>query len=204
MNRLKKLLLELGGGAEFESAWKAAGYGARGEAEHALRDLAATLDEETPSGEAARAAIKAAAVSEGGLGLIVYTDGASRGNPGPASIAVVVQLETGEELTSVSKCIGKATNNVAEYRAVIEGLRLARDLGAAKVEMRIDSELIVKQLNGEYRIKNRALQILAETVVTEAGGFSVCTYVHIPREENKEADRLANIALDRAVGKQKM
>jgi ribonuclease HI len=204
MKRLKRLLLELAGGTGFESAWNAAGYEARSEAEQALRDLAATLAEETPSDESARAAIKAASVSEGGLGLIVYADGASRGNPGPASIAAVAQLETGEELTSVSKCIGKATNNVAEYRAVIEGLRLARDLGAAKVEMRIDSELIVKQLNGEYRIKNTTLQILAETAVTEAGGFSVCTYVHISREENKEADRLANIALDRAAGKQKM
>ena len=203
MNRLKKLLLELVDGTGFESAWNAAGYGTRIEAEQALRDLTATLAEETPSDEAARAAIKAATVSEGGLGLIVYVDGASRGNPGPASIAAVAQLETGEELTSVSKYIGKATNNVAEYRAVIEGLRLARDLGAAKVEMRIDSELVVKQLNGEYRVKNTALQILAETAVTEAGGFSVCTYVHIPREENKEADRLANSALDRSAGKQK-
>jgi ribonuclease HI len=203
MNRLKELLLELAGGTGFESAWSAAGYRTRDEAERALRDLAATLAEETRSVKAARGTIKASAVSEGELGLVIYVDGASRGNPGPASIAAVAQLETGEKLTSVSKLIGKATNNVAEYRAVIEGLRLARDLGAAKVEMRLDSELVVKQLNGEYRIKNTELQILAETAATEAGGFSVCTYVHIPREGNKEADRLANIALDRAGGKQK-
>ena len=197
MNRLRKLLLELAGGKGFESAWKAAGYAARDEAERALRDLAATLVEKTPSN-------MAAAVSEGELSLVVYADGASRGNPGPASIGAVAQLETGEELTSVSKYIGKATNNVAEYRAVIEGLMLAKTLGASRVEMRLDSELVVKQLNGEYRIKNTKLQILAETVVAEAGGFSVCTYVHIPREENREADRLANIALDGAAGKQKM
>ncbi len=197
MNRLRKLLLELAGGTGFESAWNAAGYTAREEAERALRDLASTLAEKAPPN-------KAAAVSEGELSLIVYTDGASRGNPGPASIGAVAQLETGEELTSVSKCIGKATNNVAEYRAVIEGLRLAKTLGAVKVEMRLDSELVVKQLNGEYRIKNTSLRVLAETVVAEALGFSVCTYVHVPREENREADRLANIALDRAAGKLKM
>ncbi len=203
MNKLKKLLLELAGGTGFESAWSTAGYEARDEAERELRDLAAALVDETPPGKAARAAIKAAALSEGGLGLVVYVDGASRGNPGPASIAALAQLETGEELTSVSRFIGKATNNVAEYRAVIEGLRLAKDLGAKRVEMRIDSELVVKQLNGEYRIKDAKLQILAETAVTAAGGFSTCTYVRIPREDNKEADRLANIALDRAGGKKK-
>ncbi len=202
MDRLKKLLLELAGGAGFESAWSAAGYGARDEAERALRDLASTIKEKTPSGKGARAALEVGE-SEGGLSLIVHVDGASRGNPGPASVAAVASLETGEELTSVSKLIGKATNNVAEYRAVIEGLRLARDLGAAKVEMRLDSELVVKQLKGEYRIKNTELQILAEAAVKEAEGFSVCTYVHIRREDNKDADRLANIALDRAGGKQK-
>ena len=80
---------------------------------------------------------------------------------------------------------------------------LAKTLGASRVEMRLDSELVVKQLNGEYRIKDAKLQILAETAVTAAGGFSTCTYVRIPREDNKEADRLANIALDRAGGKKK-
>jgi ribonuclease HI len=202
MNRLQNLLLELADGVEFESAWKSAGYEKREEAEGALRDLAATLVGETPSHAAARAA-RGATPSNDELSLVVYADGASRGNPGPSSIAAIAMLETGEELTSVSKCIGNATNNVAEYRAVIEGLRLAKDLGAAKVEMRLDSELVVKQLNGEYRIKNTELQILAENAMAEAKRFSVCAFRHIPREDNKKSDRLANAALDKASQKHK-
>ena len=202
MMRLKRLLLELADGREFESAWKSAGYEKGEEAARALRDLAATLPGETPSGAATRAAT-GAGLSDDGLSLVVYVDGASRGNPGPSSIAAIAMLETGEELTSISKCIGNATNNVAEYRAVIEGLRLAKDLGAANVEMRLDSELAVKQLNGEYRIKNTELQILAENALAEAKRFSACAFRHIPREENKEADRLANAALDKASRKHK-
>jgi ribonuclease HI len=199
MNGIERLLMELAAGTALDEAWETAGFASRAEAERALHELAASLRGETVAARPAPSARRTIG-EEDGLGLIVYVDGASRGNPGPASIAAIARLETGEELTSVSKRIGRATNNVAEYRAVIEGLKLAKDLGAARVEMRLDSELVVKQLKGEYRIKNTELQILAEAAVDEARRFSVCTYVHIPRSENGEADRLANTALDKAGG----
>jgi ribonuclease HI len=112
---------------------------------------------------------------------------------------VIVHLPTGEELFSAGRKIGRATNNVAEYRAVIEGLKLARELGARRITVRLDSELVVKQLNGVYRIKNPELELLAREVAAEARHFPGCSFEHVPREENREADRLANEALGRVV-----
>ncbi|HVO76420.1 MAG TPA: ribonuclease HI family protein, partial [Candidatus Bathyarchaeia archaeon] len=130
---------------------------------------------------------------------ILHVDGASRGNPGPAAVGVIIHLPSGEELYSVGKKIGEATNNVAEYRAVIEGLKVARGLGVRAVTVRLDSELVVKQLTGAYRIRNAELAELAKEVAAESRHFSRCSLEHVMREENSQADRLANEALNRFV-----
>jgi len=192
MKRLDELLLALAGGAGIGEAWRRAGFTSRDEAQEALRDLAASLRPAGPE--------RAGAKGYDGkrpLSLIVYVDGASRGNPGPSSVGAVAYLPGGEELTSVSKSIGRATNNVAEYLAVLEGLKLAWKLRARDVEIRLDSELVARQLNGEYRIKNSNLQVISRSVTDEAARFDACRYVHIPRSENARADMLANEALDR-------
>ena len=192
MKRLYDLLLALAGGKGIAEAWRRAGFTSRDEAEKAVRDHAESLKPAPQERMSEKA--------DGGdrpLTLIVYVDGASRGNPGPSSVGAVAYLPGGEELTSVSKPIGRATNNVAEYMAVLEGLKLASRLGAREVELRLDSELVARQLKGEYRIKNGNLQVLSRSVIDEAAGFDACRYVHIPRSENGRADMLANEALDR-------
>jgi ribonuclease HI len=128
--------------------------------------------------------------------LIVYADGASRGNPGRASIGASVQDETGFELATVSQRLGIGTNNQAEYRAAIEGVRKARELGATAIELRMDSELVVRQIIGRYRVKNAALIPLYQTLVQELETTGPYTIGHVPRERNKRADALANAALD--------
>jgi probable phosphoglycerate mutase len=128
--------------------------------------------------------------------LVVYADGASRGNPGPAAIGATVQDDSGQELGTVSQAIGVGTNNQAEYRAAIEGVRLARRLGATAIDLRLDSELVVRQLLGRYRVKNAALQPLFATLVQELGEAGPVTIGHVPRERNRRADALANAALD--------
>ena len=190
MKRLDELLLALAGGASIDEAWRAAGFADLGEAREALRRLAASSSTGRREGGGSRDGVET-------LSVVVYVDGASRGNPGPSSVGAVALLQGGEELTSVSKAIGTATNNVAEYTAVLEGLRLARSLGAREVEVRLDSELVARQLNGEYRIKNPGLLRLSRTVTEEAARFGACKFVHVPRSENSRADMLANEALDR-------
>jgi len=190
MKRLDELLLALAGGAGIDEAWRRAGFAGRDEAAEALRGLAGSLRSGNPAEGGSRSGVEP-------LSVVVYVDGASRGNPGPSSIGAVAFLPGGEELTSVSKSIGAATNNVAEYTAVLEGLRLARDLGAREVEVRLDSELVARQLNGEYRIKNAGLFRIARIVTEEAARFGSCRFVHVPRSQNARADMLANEALDR-------
>ncbi len=128
--------------------------------------------------------------------LVINTDGGSRGNPGHAAIGVVVDgREYGEY-------IGKTTNNVAEYKAVIFALKKAKALLGSKkaaeteVEIRADSELLVKQMNGEYKIKNEELQPLFFEIWNSKQDFKSVAFKHVPREENKDADRLVNQALD--------
>lgn len=128
--------------------------------------------------------------------LIVYADGASRGNPGPAAIGASVQDESGVELATVSRTIGVGTNNQAEYRAAIEGVREARRLGATSIELRMDSELVVRQLIGQYRVRNPGLQPLFATLVRELEALGPYSVAHVPRERNTRADALANAALD--------
>ena|SRR3990170_2963573 len=129
--------------------------------------------------------------------LLVYTDGASRGNPGPSAIGAVVVDGDGRMLHQVSRRIGRATNNEAEYRAAIAGLEAALALGASRVELRLDSELVVRQLVGRYRVKNPRLMPLHHRILALRERFQEVVIRHVPRTENREADRLANLALDR-------
>lgn len=128
--------------------------------------------------------------------IVIFTDGASRGNPGPAAIGVVIQDEKGNVIGNISLCLGKATNNQAEYRAIIAGLEKAREMGATDVEVRSDSELVVRQLSGEYKVKNALLTPLYLKTQELSRGFSSFKVNYIPREKNSEADKLANQALD--------
>jgi len=127
--------------------------------------------------------------------LTIYTDGASSGNPGRASIGAVIRDGQGKTVSRISRSIGHATNNQAEYRAVIAALEEAARLGAGEVEIRSDSELVVKQLKGHYRVKKATLRPLYQKVVQLAGLLEAFTITHIPREQNREADRLAHRAL---------
>lgn len=130
--------------------------------------------------------------------MIVYTDGASRGNPGRASIgAAIYATDGGEMIGSVSEDIGHATNNVAEYKAVIAGLEEALRLGATEVELRADSLLLVRQLTGEYRVKAPGLKPLASAAIRLLRQFAATEINHVRREFNEVADALANAALDR-------
>ena len=127
---------------------------------------------------------------------LIYTDGASRGNPGPAAIGAVIFDERGREVHRLSQRIGRATNNVAEYRAAIAGLEAALALGARRVELRLDSELVARQLDARYRVRNPALKKLFARLQELRWRFQSLEARAIPREENRLADRLANEALD--------
>ncbi|MDD5127053.1 MAG: ribonuclease HI family protein [Dehalococcoidales bacterium] len=126
----------------------------------------------------------------------IYTDGAARGNPGPAAIGVVIKDEQNTVVAHISQRLGVTTNNQAEYRALIAGMQKAIALGAQEVEIRSDSELMVRQLTGAYRVKNAGLKPLYEQAKKLLTQFHRCTFVNIPREQNRAADALANQALD--------
>lgn len=138
--------------------------------------------------------------------LILYADGGSRGNPGPAGIGVVIASETGEVLKKYGQAIGVATNNEAEYQALIFALKKVKALfGGAKakqmeLEARMDSELAVKQLNHEYKITEPKIQALFLQVWNLMLDFGAIKFIAIPREKNKETDRLVNEALDKEQG----
>ena len=206
----KKLLELLAGGLPLDNAWEQAGFLARTEAEEALHEMADKLGREiragspepAPASEPISAGTAAKTVDITGMTiseLIVHADGASRGNPGPASAAVVAYDTEGTELTSRARRLGKTTNNVAEYNACILALELAADFGVLNVTIRMDSELVVKQMKGEYKIKNENLAILAGKVRELAAGFDKCIWEHVPRARNAAADKLANEVLDEAV-----
>jgi ribonuclease HI len=128
-----------------------------------------------------------------------YADGASRGNPGPSAIGVVVFDPAGREVYSASRRLGRATNNEAEYRAAITALEAALGLRASRVELRMDSELVVRQLSGRYRVRNPRLIPLYKRLLDLRGRFAAVTFRYVPREENRPADRLANKALDESL-----
>ncbi|MBN2097425.1 MAG: ribonuclease HI family protein [Candidatus Omnitrophica bacterium] len=127
---------------------------------------------------------------------LVFIDGASRGNPGDAGIGIIIQDAQGEVLRSLYKYIGQTTNNVAEYTALIYALQEALILGLKDVVVNSDSELLVKQLNGEYRVKNDNLRSLYEQFLHLKSGFNKLELRQIKREENKAADELANQAIN--------
>jgi ribonuclease HI len=128
---------------------------------------------------------------------LVYSDGASRGNPGRAAVGAVVIDPAGNVRHEVSQTLGVTTNNVAEYRALIAGLEAALALGARRVDVRLDSELLVRQAIGRYRVRNPGLIPLHNRVLALRSRFDEVVFRHVPRAQNKRADALANQALDR-------
>ena len=128
----------------------------------------------------------------------LFTDGGARGNPGPAAYAYVLEDADGDVVAAHGEAIGHATNNVAEYRALVEGLRRAAALGVRELEVVSDSELMVKQMRGEYKVRNDALRELSLRASRLAGSLGNVRYTAVRREHNELADRLVNEALDAA------
>ncbi len=128
--------------------------------------------------------------------LVVHVDGGARGNPGPAAIGVVVSTPDGDVLDEFGERIGTATNNVAEYRALLKGLERAAALGAREVEIINDSELVAKQLNGAYKVKHPSMKPLYEQAISALRGFDRWQVRSVPRAQNAQADALVNAALD--------
>lgn len=129
---------------------------------------------------------------------ILHTDGGARDNPGPAGTGVVLETESGSR-RELSSFLGKATNNQAEYRALLSGLALAKRQGVTELECYLDSELLVKQMKGEYKVKDPDLQLLYREAQRASKQFETITFTHVPREKNKEADRLVNEVLDKNI-----
>ncbi len=132
------------------------------------------------------------------LRAILWTDGAARGNPGPAGIGVVLKTPEGEILATEAEFVGHTTNNVAEYRALLRGLERALECGVRHLEVRADSELLIRQLLGQYRVKSEGLRPLFQKASELLRRFASTRLVHVRRELNTEADRLANEGIRRA------
>ena len=128
--------------------------------------------------------------------VVLHTDGASRGNPGEAGIGIVIYDENGVPMKEIARYLGKATNNTAEYSALIEGLRAATELGAKDIIIRSDSELMVRQVMGEYKVRNQGLQSLFVEARRLLMHFRVWRLEYVPRELNRRADELANEGID--------
>lgn len=138
---------------------------------------------------------------------VIHTDGGSRGNPGPAAIGVVIQAADGSFKKEYGEYIGEGTNNDAEYKAVIFALKKLKHLigkekaESVQVEIRVDSELIERQVNGKYKIMEKSMQLLFIELWNLRLDFASVSFKHVPREENREADRLVNAALDKELNK---
>jgi len=130
--------------------------------------------------------------------VVVNVDGGARGNPGPAAVAAVASTPDGDVLAERGKRLAPTTNNVAEYRALLLGIETARDLGADEIELIGDSELVVRQVLGDYKVKNAGLRPLHAEVVEALGGFADWSIRHVRREVNAAADRIVNEVLDGA------
>jgi ribonuclease HI len=131
--------------------------------------------------------------------LLIHVDGGARGNPGPAAIGVVVSTPEGDVIDEVAERIGVATNNVAEYRALLRGLQRAAELGAREVEVVNDSELVAKQLQGAYKVRHPAMKPLYDEATSALRGFDRWSVRSVPRAKNARADALVNAALDGTV-----
>ncbi|MEV4534729.1 bifunctional RNase H/acid phosphatase [Asanoa sp. NPDC049518] len=132
--------------------------------------------------------------------VIIEADGGARGNPGPAGYGAVVRTPSGSVLVERAEALGIATNNVAEYRGLIAGLRAAADLGAVEADIRMDSKLVVEQMSGRWQIKNAGLRPLAAEAASLVSRFDKVTFTWVPRDRNTHADALANAAMDAAAG----
>jgi ribonuclease HI len=132
-----------------------------------------------------------------GFDLVLFADGGSRGNPGPAGAGAILLDDQGTAVAELSRFLGRTTNNVAEYQGLIMGLEAASKEGASSLAVRLDSELLVKQLNGQYRVKAPNLKPLYQKAQGLLRGFKRVDIQHVRREYNKEADRLANLAMDK-------
>jgi ribonuclease HI len=130
--------------------------------------------------------------------LVVHVDGGARGNPGPAAAAAVLSTPDGTHVAEATELLGEATNNVAEYRALLLGLARARELGADEVEVVNDSELVAKQVTGAYKVKHAAMRPLHAQAVAALAGFRSWRIRSVPRAQNADADALVNQALDAA------
>jgi ribonuclease HI len=132
---------------------------------------------------------------------VIHVDGGARGNPGPAAIGAVIAAPDGSVLDEIAETIGVASNNVAEYRAVLLALEHAARLGAREIEIVNDSELVARQLNGVYKVKHPAMRPLYEQAIGALGGFDSWTVRNVPRARNARADALVNAALDGAIAR---
>ncbi len=138
-----------------------------------------------------------------GKRLIINTDGGARGNPGPAGIGIVIQDEDGNILKEHGEYIGKTTNNQAEYQAVVKAFDVVRayeitnNISIDEIDFYIDSELVVKQLKGEYKVKNEDLGVHVIRIHNAKQAYKHVTFTHVPREKNKEADKLVNESIDK-------
>ena len=130
------------------------------------------------------------------MSIVAYIDGGARGNPGPAGYGVRIEDEAGTLIDEFHGFLGSATNNIAEYNGLLAALRYAREHGHRKIRIKSDSELLVKQMRGEYRVKHVGLQPLYREACLLARNLERIVYEHVRREENKDADRLANLAMD--------
>jgi ribonuclease HI len=133
------------------------------------------------------------------MSVSLYCDGASRGNPGPSGAGVVLLNEKGEQIFELSRYLDNGTNNEAEYRALVRGLEAAADLGVKRIEIFLDSELVVRQLSGKYKVRNVRLRSLFDQAVSVLQQFDDYAIFHVGRELNQQADRLANEAIDRGL-----
>ncbi|HVL90453.1 MAG TPA: ribonuclease HI family protein [Actinomycetota bacterium] len=131
--------------------------------------------------------------------IVAHTDGGARGNPGPAGIGVHLASSSGKTIDEIAEAIGVATNNVAEYKAVIRALERSLELGAKRVTVRADSLLAVEQLRGVYKVKNAGLKPLHAAARALVAKFDSVTFEHVRREKNKKADALVNVAIDQWV-----
>jgi ribonuclease HI len=190
MKRLAEALGAVANGAPLINALADAGIDA-GQARRLLAELASHLvnDPSHPPGEDTYPAGTLA-------NAVAYSDGGSRGNPGEAACAAIVYDDSGNELLRRAKRLGRATNNQAEYEGVILALELAGQLGAKNLEIRLDSELVVRQLEGTYKVKNEGLKPYYKRACEMVEAFRLVSVNHIRRAENKLADRLVNATLD--------
>lgn len=195
----KRLLKEVTNGPDFARAAKAAGYENVDEAAKDLAAPKAKRSSRTSQNDPAEAlpgkCPKTSPYPPRSI-AVAQSDGASRGNPGPASYGCVYLTEDGTVLCAEGAVIGEATNNIAEYRGAIAALRRLRAWGESRIILRLDSQLIARQLDGSYRVKHEGLKPLHAEATELLAGFQSVKIEYLPRKENALADRFANLALD--------